>query len=93
MTFASVRTSKGTKRKKVYLRKLFCIVSKSVLFQLKLMNGWAPEDVFFSPAEKDVIKMLRNAVRYTKVCLAQEGVNSGTFATKLSDGHTCKSDN
>lgn len=57
MTFASVRTSKATERgkKEVYLRKLFCIVSKYVLFQLKLMNGWTPNDIFFSPTEKDVL--------------------------------------
>lgn len=97
MTFTSLRTSEGTKRKKVYLRKLFCIVSKYVLVQLKLMNGWAPKDFFFffyPLSEKDVINLLRNAAGHTKVSLAQEGVNSGTFATKSSDGsHTCESDN
>lgn len=40
-------------KKKVYFRKLFCIVSKYVLFRLKLMNGWTPKDMFsFLPLKK-----------------------------------------
>lgn len=58
LTFASVRTSEATKRgkKKVYFRKLFCIVSKYSIIPVR-SHEWVDSkgDVFFSPGEKDVI--------------------------------------